>query len=200
MSRVTRVPDGSPSSSPARPSGPSSCRMPRACCAASTSVGASRAACPPASTTCGHRPERHDRLAGADLALQQAVHRAGRGRAPRRAAPRPRAARRSARTGARRRPRRAGRRPRRGRAMPGSSAAARRRAASVSCRISASSHFSRCRAALDVLGGRGPVDVEEGGRQPGQPVPPAHLLGQRVVDQLARNRPRRRAAASPTSG
>ena len=39
-------------SSPAWPSGPSSARNDRACCAASTSVGASIAACLPASTAC----------------------------------------------------------------------------------------------------------------------------------------------------
>ncbi len=53
--------------------------MPRWCWAASTSVGASSAACPPASTTCSIARSATDRLAGADLALQQPVHRMRRG-------------------------------------------------------------------------------------------------------------------------
>ena len=59
----------------------------RWCCWASTSVGASSAAWPPASTTGEHRAQRDDRLARADLALQQPVHRVRRGPGPRRSAP-----------------------------------------------------------------------------------------------------------------
>src|SRR2546421_443124 len=51
VSSVTRVAWSAESSSPARPIGPSRSATARWCCAASTSVGASRAACPPASTT-----------------------------------------------------------------------------------------------------------------------------------------------------
>ena len=54
----------------------------------------------------------------------------------------------------------------------------------MSWRISASSHLSRWRGALDVLGRGGPVDVEQGGGQPRQPVPGADLLGQRVLDEF----------------
>ena len=49
--------------------------MPRACWAASTSVGASSAAWPPASTTCAMARSATTVLPGADLALQQPVHR-----------------------------------------------------------------------------------------------------------------------------
>ena len=55
--------------------------------------------------------------------------------------------------------------------MPGSSAAARRRAARVSCRTSASSHLSRWSARSTSSAGR-PVDVEpDRGGQGQQPVP-----------------------------
>ena len=57
------------------PSGPSSARSERACWAASTSVGASSAACRPASTTCSIARSAIDRLARADVALHQPVHR-----------------------------------------------------------------------------------------------------------------------------
>ena len=48
------------------------------CWRARISVGAISAACPPASTARGHGQQRNDRLAGADIALQQAQHALGR--------------------------------------------------------------------------------------------------------------------------
>ena len=51
VTSATRVASSAAPSSPCRPSGPSSASIDRACCCASTSVGASNAACPPESTT-----------------------------------------------------------------------------------------------------------------------------------------------------
>ena len=142
-----------------------------------------------------HGPQRDDGLARADLALQQPVHRLLAAELRGQLLPHLALALGQLERAARRRRRRAGRRSARGRAMPGSRAAARRRAARVSWRISASSHFSRWRRPLDVLGGGGPVDVEQRGGQPRQAVPGAQLLGQRVLDQAAEAARRRRAAA-----
>ena len=120
VTSATRVPLGSPSSSPARPSAPE--QVARCCGSAGRRAprsGASSAACPPASTTCSMARSAHQRLAGADLALQQPVHRMRPGQvggdllADRRAGPR------SARTAARRRTRPAARPRRGGRARAG---------------------------------------------------------------------------------
>ena len=165
VSSATRVPSASPSSSPARPSGPSSAPMLRACWAASTSVGASSAACPPASTTCGHRPQRDDGLARADLALQQPVHRLLAGELGGELLPDLPLA-----LGERERQRRVeGVEQPAGRAAAGRCRApARRRGGGrpgCSCRTSASSHFSRSSARSTSSGVVGPVHVEQRGGQ-----------------------------------
>ena len=145
VSSTTRVPAGSPSSSPARPSGPSIALMLRACWAASTSVGASSAACPPASTTWAMARSAttvlpaptspcSSRCMGCSRASSAASS------SPTSRCPSVSAKGRAASTASSSPP------DRRGRATPGSSAAARRRAARVSWRVSASSHLSRCSA------------------------------------------------------
>ena len=103
----------------------------------------------------GHRPQRDHGLARTDLALQQPVHRvlaaelAGQLLAPTSRCPSVSS---NGQGGVEGVQEPAG--PP-GRAMPGSSAAARRRAASVSCRVSASSHLSRwpaCSTSSSVVG------------------------------------------------
>ena len=73
------------------------------CCSASVSVGAISAACMPVLDGAQHRVQRDDGLARADLAHQQALHRAL-GRSRRRSPPSRAAGRRSARTAATRQP------------------------------------------------------------------------------------------------
>ena len=142
VSRVTRVPSGSPSSSPALPSGPSSPAMPRACCAASTSVGASSAAWPPASTTWAMArsattvlPDPTSPCSSRCIGCSRPISAAS--ASPTSRWPSVSSKGSSASTASASPP------SRRGRAMPGSSAAARRRAARVTCRTSASSHLRR---------------------------------------------------------
>ena len=151
VSRVTRVPAGSPSSSPARPSGPSSCADAAGVLGGEHLGGREQRGLAAGVDDLGHGPQRDDGLARADLALQQPVHRLVAVELGGELLPHLALALGERRRAGRRRRRRAGRRSARGRAMPGSRAAARRRAARVSWRISASSHFSRWRGALDVL-------------------------------------------------
>ena len=88
VSSATRVAVGSRRRAARPGERPEQSRMDRACWAASTSVGASSAAWPPASTTCSIARSATHRLAGADLALQQPVHRV-RPPGPRRSPPPP---------------------------------------------------------------------------------------------------------------
>ena len=74
-SSVTPVACSAPPSSPACASGPSNDRSERACWAASTSVGREHRGLAAAVDDLQHRPQRHHRLARADIALHQPVHR-----------------------------------------------------------------------------------------------------------------------------
>jgi hypothetical protein len=71
------------------------------------------------------------------------------------------------------------------RGVPGSAAVAARRWASTTCRTKASSQVSRVRALVDVRPAAGPVDAAQGGLQPDQAVPLAHLDRQRVGAEVA---------------
>ncbi len=146
VSSATRVAASGAPSSPAVASGPSRAASERACCCASTSVGASSAAWPPLSTTCSIArsattvlPEPtspcSSRCIGASL--DEVV-----GELRRRRRPAPASGRRAA----RRRRRRAARRGRPARGTPGSERVAARRWASTTCRTKASSNVSRCLA------------------------------------------------------
>ena len=75
VSRVTRVPAGSPSSSPARPSGPSSCADAAGVLGGEHLGRGQQGGLTTGVDDLGHGAQRDDRLAGADLALQQPVHR-----------------------------------------------------------------------------------------------------------------------------
>ena len=75
VSSATRVPCSAPPSMPPSARSPSIAVIVRWCCAASTSVGASRAAWPPESTAASMARSATIGLAGADLALEQPVHR-----------------------------------------------------------------------------------------------------------------------------
>ena len=129
---------------PARARSPSIAVIDRWCWAASTSVGASSAAWPPASTAGEHRPQRDDRLARPDLALQQPVH-----RPPRRArfastSPISRCP--SVSSKGSRASKAASSPPGRGgRGVASSDSAALRRCARIVCSTKASSYFSRSR-------------------------------------------------------
>ena len=133
----------------------------------------------------GHGAQRDDGLAGADLALQQPVHRLvavelGGELLPHLALALGEVERERGVDGVEQPAGRAG-----AARMPGSRAAARRRAARVSWRVSASSHLSRCAARSTSSMRGGPVDVEQRGGEREQAVPGADLVGQRVDDQLA---------------
>ena len=69
------MPDGSPSSSPARPSGPSSCADAAGVLGGEHLGGGEQRGLAAGVDHLGHGAQRDDGLAGADLALQEAVHR-----------------------------------------------------------------------------------------------------------------------------
>ena len=144
-----------------------------------------------------HGAHRHEGLAGADLALQQPVHRVGAGQVGAMTSPTVRWP--SVRVnGSRRRTRRRARRSTGGRGTAGIAAAAGRRCARATCRVNASSHFSRLRRAPQVGAVGRPVDRPDGQRPRPQVVPRAHLGGSGSSPASRVSRRRRRTGRSST--